>query len=168
MNVGALNSKSVEVNGTKPKSLRTGREMPHRQKKSRARMQSLLGLQFVYMGVFSDDFATVDVREELCYHSRPKKHKFRGLKEVFIQSGLSCRRNRGQKIIRTLTWCLGSYYSGMVPVVGLEPTRILLHRILSPARLPISPHRRTCNYTTPRDSYQALCIIPLRHGLYEH
>ena len=25
------------------------------------------------MGVFSDDFATVDVREELCYHSRPKK-----------------------------------------------------------------------------------------------
>ena len=26
--------------------------------------------------------------------------------------------------------------------VGLEPTRILLHRILSPARLPVSPHRR--------------------------
>ena len=25
------------------------------------------------MGVFSDDFAAVDVREELCYHSRPKK-----------------------------------------------------------------------------------------------
>ena len=30
----------------------------------------------------------------------------------------------------------------LVPVVGLEPTRILLHRILSPARLPVSPHRR--------------------------
>ena len=59
-------------------------------------------------------------------------------------------------------------FCSLVPVVGLEPTRILLHRILSPARLPISPHRRTCNYTTPRNSYQALCIIPLRHCLYEH
>ena len=38
---------------------------------------SLLGSQFVYMGVFSNDFATVDVREVLCYHSRPKKHKFK-------------------------------------------------------------------------------------------
>lgn len=28
------------------------------------------------MGVLSDDFSAVDVREELCYHSRPKKHKF--------------------------------------------------------------------------------------------
>ncbi len=140
MNVGALNSKSAEVNGTKPKSLRTGREMPHRQKKSRARMQSLLGLQFVYMGVFSDDFATVDVREELCYHSRPKKHKFRGLKEVFIQSGLSCRRNRGQKIIRTLTWCLGSYYSGMVRRTGLEPVW-----------LPTRPSNvRVCQFRHPR------------------
>ena len=25
------------------------------------------------MGVFSDDFAAVDVREELCHHSRSKK-----------------------------------------------------------------------------------------------
>ena len=30
------------------------------------------------MGVFSDDFAAVDFREELCYHSRPEKAKFRG------------------------------------------------------------------------------------------
>ena len=28
--------------------------------------------------VFSDDFADVDLREELCYHSRPKK-QFGGL-----------------------------------------------------------------------------------------
>ena len=34
---------------------------------------SLLSSQSLTMGVFSDDFATVDVREELCYHSRPKK-----------------------------------------------------------------------------------------------
>ena len=73
MNVGTLNSKPAEVNGTKPKSLRTGPEMPHRRQKSRARKQSLLGSQFVYIGVLSDDFAAVDVREELCYHSRPKK-----------------------------------------------------------------------------------------------
>ena len=38
----------------------------------------LLGSQFVYMDVFSDDFAAVDVREELCYHSRPKKTNLRG------------------------------------------------------------------------------------------
>jgi hypothetical protein len=29
----------------------------------------------------------------------------------------------------------------MVPVVGVEPTRSCPHRILSPARLPIPPHR---------------------------
>ena len=36
----------------------------------------MLGSQSLSMGILSDDFATVDVREELCYHSRPKKHKF--------------------------------------------------------------------------------------------
>ena len=49
------------------------RKMPHRQQKSRARELSLLGSQSLFMGVFSNDFATVDVREELCYHSRPEK-----------------------------------------------------------------------------------------------
>ena len=43
------------------------------QKKSRARKHSLLSSKVVSMGVLSDDFATVDVREGLCYHSRPKK-----------------------------------------------------------------------------------------------
>ena len=76
-NIGTLNSKPAEVNGTKPKSLRASPEMPYRQQKNRARKTSLLGSQFVYMGVFSDDFAAVDVREELCYHSRPKKTKFK-------------------------------------------------------------------------------------------
>ena len=65
-NIGTLNSKPAEVNGTKPKSLRASPEMPYRQQKNRARKTSLLGSQFVYMGVFSDDFAAVDVREELC------------------------------------------------------------------------------------------------------
>ncbi len=31
----------------------------------------------------------------------------------------------------------------LVPVVGIEPTRGRPHRILSPARLPVPPHRRT-------------------------
>ena len=71
--------KPAEVNGTKAKSLRTSPEMPHRRQKSRARKQSLLGSQFVYIGVLSDNFAAVDVREELCYHSRPKKQNSRGI-----------------------------------------------------------------------------------------
>ena len=71
--VGTVYIKPAEINGTKAKSLRTSPEMPHRRQKSRARKQSLLGSQFVYIGVLSDDFAAVDVREELCYHSRPKK-----------------------------------------------------------------------------------------------
>ena len=29
------------------------------------------------MGIFSYDFAAVDIREELCYHSRPEKAKFK-------------------------------------------------------------------------------------------
>ena len=39
------------------------------------------------MDAFGNDFAAVDFREELCYHSRPKKHKFRGLEKALIQSG---------------------------------------------------------------------------------
>ena len=66
MNGKYLLCRLAEVNGTKTKSLRTGREMPHKQQKSRARKQSLLGSQFVYIGVLSDDFAAIDVREELC------------------------------------------------------------------------------------------------------
>ena len=31
----------------------------------------------------------------------------------------------------------------VVPVVGVEPTRYFYHRILSPARLPIPPHRQS-------------------------
>ena len=60
----------------KDKSLRIGRKLPHRQQKSQTREKPYSALNFVYMGVLSDDFSAVDVREELCYHSRPKKHKF--------------------------------------------------------------------------------------------
>ena len=44
-----------------------------------------------YMEVFSNDFAAVDFREELCYHSRPEKAKIGWLsmskKEKFIDNG---------------------------------------------------------------------------------
>ena len=74
MKVGTMNSKTAEVNGTKPKSLHCGLvKRACKQKKSRAREVSLLSSQFISMGVLSDDFAAVDFREELCYHSRPKK-----------------------------------------------------------------------------------------------
>ena len=73
--VEILNSERLyaEVNGTKPKSLRRSREFSLRTQNNQARNATLLGSQFVYIGVLSDDFAAVDVREELCYHSRPKK-----------------------------------------------------------------------------------------------
>ena len=87
MNVGTLNSKPAEVNGTKPKSLRY-RFVKQLVSKKRAEQgkQSLLGSLFVYIGVFCNDFAAVDVREELCYHSRPKKQIRRAGKGI-IQSG---------------------------------------------------------------------------------
>lgn len=37
-------------------------------------------LKFVHIGVLSNDFAAVDLREELCYHSRPEKANSRGFK----------------------------------------------------------------------------------------
>ena len=49
------------------------------------------------MGVFSDDFATVDVREGLCYHSRPKKHKFGGLGKVSFKTDNHAKEIAGKK-----------------------------------------------------------------------
>ncbi len=47
-----------------------------------------------------------------------------------------------QKIIRTSTCHLGSYYSCLVPETGFEPVRCFHRGILSPLRLPVSPLRR--------------------------
>ena len=41
--------------------------------KEPSKENSLLSSQSLPMGVLSDDFAAVDFREGLCYHSRPKK-----------------------------------------------------------------------------------------------
>ena len=73
MEVGILNSKSAEVNGTKPKSLCYRRAKSRTDGKIAEQGLILTRLLKSFMGVFRNDFATVDVREELCYHSRPKK-----------------------------------------------------------------------------------------------
>ena len=52
------------------------------QQKSRARKTSLLGSQFVYIGVLSDDFAAVDVREDLCKTKPPEKANSEGLLQL--------------------------------------------------------------------------------------
>ena len=65
----------AEVNGAKTKSLRCRLVERLIGKKSRARKPC--SAQRLYMGVLSDDFAAVDFREELCYHSRPKEAKFK-------------------------------------------------------------------------------------------
>ena len=73
MEVGTLNSKSAEVNGTKKNRCVTGAQKALQATKEPSKENTLLGSKSLYMGVFSNDFAAVDVREELCYHSRPKK-----------------------------------------------------------------------------------------------
>ena len=65
--------RSAEVNGTKPKSLRYMRAKRIVSEKRAEQGSSLLSSESRSMGVLSDDFAAVDVREVLCYHSRPKK-----------------------------------------------------------------------------------------------
>ena len=40
--------------------------MAYKQKRAEQGKQSILGSQFVYISVLSNDFAAVDVREELC------------------------------------------------------------------------------------------------------
>ena len=49
------------------------RKTAYKRKMSLARNFPLLDSRMVSMGVLSDDFATVDVREELCYHSLTEK-----------------------------------------------------------------------------------------------
>ena len=72
--------------------MRISHEMPSQTVKEPSKETNLLGSQFVSIGVFSDDFATVDVREELCYHSRPKKQNSEILyNERIVSTVFSCR-----------------------------------------------------------------------------
>ena len=95
MEVGTLNSKPAEVNGTKPKSLRYRRAECLTDSKRAEQGLILTRLLKPFMGVFRNDFAAVDVREELCYHSRPKEANSRGMRKPKVtQSGRSIRNNR--------------------------------------------------------------------------
>ena len=59
----------------------------------------MLGSLFIFIKVLSDDFADVDVRENLCYHSRPKKAKFeRGKTDKRRMSESRARREKRQPI----------------------------------------------------------------------
>ena len=44
------------------------------------------------MGVFSDDFAAVDFREELCYHSRPNKQ----IREAYFKRITAPKKSRAK------------------------------------------------------------------------
>ena len=77
------------------------------------------------MGIFSDDFAAVDGREKLCYHSLTEKANSEG----FIMGAESgCRNNLSHKSIRTPTFRRGSYYSLVELLTGLEPVTSSLPR----------------------------------------
>ena len=66
----------AEVNGKRKIVAYISGEIEPNYEKSRARETTLPGFQFIDIGVFSNDFAGVDFRENLCYHSRPKKANF--------------------------------------------------------------------------------------------
>ena len=82
----------AEVNGKRKIVALQERRMAYRQKKSWARKTNLTRLCRLSIGVLSDDFATVDVREDLCYHSRPEKAKF-GDAFIYAEHTPRCRIN---------------------------------------------------------------------------
>ena len=86
MEIDALHSKFAGVNGTKTKSLRYRLVKRLTSQKRAEQGIFLTRLSKSIIGILSDDFATVDVREELCYHSRPKK-QIRGDTEYSKQNG---------------------------------------------------------------------------------
>ena len=64
-------------------------------------LYQLLGSKFVSVGVLSDDFAAVDFREELCYHSRPKVEKFKRNTEREKSKEESRARRKKRKPVRS-------------------------------------------------------------------
>ena len=73
MEVGALNGKPAEVNGKKPKSLRCGRAESFTDSKRAGQGCNLTRLSKPLIGIFRDDFAAVDVREDYATIADPKK-----------------------------------------------------------------------------------------------
>ena len=70
--------RSAEVNGTKTKSLRCRRvKWLINDRRAEQGTFSLPDSRMVSMGVLSDDFATVDLREDYANLSLPKEAKFK-------------------------------------------------------------------------------------------
>ena len=63
----------------------TGAQNAPRTAKEPSKEQILTRLSKSFMGVFSNDFAAVDFREELCYHSRPEKANSRDVKQLVMK-----------------------------------------------------------------------------------
>ena len=79
MNIGTLNSKPAEANGTKKNRCVQVRNCLIDSKRAGQGSKTLLGSQSLTIGVFSDDFAAVDFREELCKTKPPEKANSEGL-----------------------------------------------------------------------------------------
>ena len=136
----------AEVNGTKPKSLRISPKMPHKRQKSRAKKWTLLDSQSLSMGVFSDDFAAVDFREELCYHSRPDKANFQRCNERQKPMKESpARRKKRQPIPK-----------GRVSGDGSAPPRFLVAVNFAFRRL-AKATRQLCSVTSPLPKKSLRC-----------
>ena len=60
------------------------------------------------MGVFGDDFATIDFREELCYHSRPKKQNSEGYFTWIIMPKKSRVKNNTNSVLEFVLFTYGA------------------------------------------------------------
>ena len=96
MNVGTLNGKTAEVNGTKSKSLRTGREYPIDSKRAEQGQLSLLGFQFVYM-VFSATILRPLTSARNYATIADRKSKFGGLEKVSFKADNYSEEIAGKK-----------------------------------------------------------------------
>ena len=105
----------AEVNGTKPKSLRTGREMPHKQQKSRARDFPYSALNS-FLWVFSATILRPLTSARNYATIADRKNKFGGVISEYI-----FRNNRARKRIRTPIFHRGSYAHRLAQRRGFEP-----------------------------------------------
>ena len=77
MEIDALHSKFAGVNGTKTKSLRYRLVKRLTSQKRAEQGIFLTRLSKSIIGILSDDFATVDLREDYANLSLPKEAKFK-------------------------------------------------------------------------------------------
>ena len=80
MNVPNLNSKVAKVNGKrKIVALQARKNALQTAKKPSKENSPYSALKVLYMGVFGDDFAAVDLGEDLCQPTPPEKANSEGV-----------------------------------------------------------------------------------------